>query len=76
MKKIIRSFIEKHMFTNCSHYLFRKRDPAHYDGMGTLLTELVSTVPDCHVLPDLDYTAHFAVTQGGDLRRLAMTGLC
>ncbi|MEN3257318.1 dienelactone hydrolase family protein [Sodalis endosymbiont of Spalangia cameroni] len=55
---------------------FRQGDPAHYDDVGTLLTELVSKVPDSQVLSDLDHTAHFAATQGGDLRRLAITGFC
>ncbi|CAK8739470.1 hypothetical protein SODG_003045 [Sodalis praecaptivus] len=44
--------------------------------MGKLLTELVSKVPDSQVLSDLDHTAHFAATQGGDLRRLAITSFC
>ncbi|AHF74846.1 Putative carboxymethylenebutenolidase [Candidatus Sodalis pierantonius str. SOPE] len=55
---------------------FRQGDPAHYDDVGTLLTELVSKVPDSQVLSDLDHTAYFAATQGGDLRRLAITGFC
>lgn len=33
-------------------------------------------MPDSQVLSDLDHTAHFAATQGGDLRRLAITGFC
>ncbi len=55
---------------------FRQGDPTHYDDVPTLLAELVSKVPDSQVLADLDHTAHFAATQGGDLRRLAITGFC
>lgn len=55
---------------------FRQGDPTHYGDVPTLLAELVSKVPDSQVLSDLDHTEHFAATQGGDLRRLAITGFC
>ncbi|AIR69765.1 dienelactone hydrolase family protein [Dickeya fangzhongdai] len=55
---------------------FRQGDPQQYSDIPTLLSELVSKVPDNQVLSDLDHTAHWAVRQGGDASRLAITGFC
>lgn len=55
---------------------FRQGDPTQYDDVATLLEELVCKVPASQVLADLDHTSHFATTQSGDLRRLAITKFC
>lgn len=55
---------------------FRHGDPAKYDDVPTLFTQLVSKVPDAQVLADLDHTAHWAARHGGDSRRLGVTGFC
>lgn len=55
---------------------FRQGDPGKYDNVGDLLAGLVSKVPDAQVLSDLDKTAAWAATQGGDPERLGITGFC
>lgn len=55
---------------------FRQGDPHEYDDIPTLLSELVSQVPDAQVLLDLDRATNWAVRQGGDANKLGMTGFC
>lgn len=55
---------------------FRHGDPADYTDIGTLLSELVSKVPDSQVLADLDHVANWASRHGGDMRNMAITGFC
>ena len=55
---------------------FRQGDPAEYDDIPTLFSELVSKVPDSQVLADLDHVANWASRHGGDMRNMAITGFC
>lgn len=55
---------------------FRQGDAADYDDIPTLITELVSKVPDAQVLADLDHVANWASRHGGDMRNTAITGFC
>jgi len=55
---------------------FRQGDATAYDDIPTLFAELVNRVPDAQVMGDLDATAAWAATQGGDLERLGITGFC
>lgn len=55
---------------------FRQGDPAEYRDIPTLLSELVSKVPDAQVLADLDHVANWASRNGGDMRNIAITGFC
>ncbi|MDG0798229.1 dienelactone hydrolase family protein [Pectobacterium punjabense] len=55
---------------------FRQGDPSHYNDIQQILTELVHKVPDSQVLSDLDHTANWAIKQGGDASKLAITGFC
>jgi carboxymethylenebutenolidase len=55
---------------------FRQGDPAEYNDIPTLLSELVSQVPDSQVLADLDHVANWASRHGGDMRNMAITGFC
>lgn len=55
---------------------FREGDPNDYDDIPTLFKELVSKVPDTQVLSDLDHVANWAARNGGDMRRLGITGFC
>lgn len=57
------------------HYQ-RQGDPNGYPDVPTLITELVSKVPDEQVLADLDAAAKWAAGQGGDAQRLGITGYC
>ncbi|CAG73103.1 putative carboxymethylenebutenolidase [Pectobacterium atrosepticum SCRI1043] len=55
---------------------FRQGDPSQYNDIQQILTELVHKVPDTQVLSDLDHTANWAIKQGGDASKLAITGFC
>lgn len=55
---------------------FRQGDPAEYNDIPTLFSELVNKVPDTQVLADLDHVANWASRHGGDMRNMAITGFC
>ena len=55
---------------------FRQGDPSEYADVPTLLSGLVSKVPDSQVLADLDHVASWAARNGGDAHRLLVTGFC
>lgn len=55
---------------------FREGDPNDYHDIHTLFSELVSKVPDSQVLSDLDHAANWAGRNGGDIRRMGITGFC
>lgn len=55
---------------------FRQGDPHQYDDIPTLLSGLVSKVPDAQVLLDLDRATNWAVRQGGDANKIGITGFC
>src|SRR4029078_3346506 len=53
-------------------------DPAVYDmaHLGDLITNVVSKVPDDEVMSDIDSTVDFADTDGGNSKKLGITGFC
>ena len=55
---------------------FRQGDPNDYADIPTLISGLVSKVPDSQVLADLDHVASWASRNGGDPHRLMVTGFC
>lgn len=55
---------------------FRQGDARKYPDIDKLLSEIVAKVPDAQVMDDLDATAAWAATHGGDEKRLAITGFC
>ncbi|MBI2240421.1 MAG: dienelactone hydrolase family protein [Magnetospirillum gryphiswaldense] len=55
---------------------FRQGDPTAYKDVQALIKDLVSKVPDAQVLADLDACAVWAAANGGDARKLAITGFC
>lgn len=54
----------------------RQGDAAAYTDMPALIRDIVAKVPDKQVLADLDASAQWAATQGGDISRLGVTGFC
>lgn len=55
---------------------FRQGDASQYQEISDLFAQLVSKVPDSQVMSDLDHTAHWAASNGGDSQRLGITGFC
>jgi carboxymethylenebutenolidase len=54
----------------------RQGDASKYTEISTLISEVVSKVPDAQVMADLDATAAWAAKNGGDAMRLGITGFC
>ena len=54
----------------------RQGDPAAYPVITDLMREVVAKVPDQQVMTDLDAVVAWAGTNGGDTRRLGITGFC
>lgn len=54
----------------------RYGDPTRVADIQTLVQTIVARVPDAEVMADLDATVAFAATDGGDAKRLGITGFC
>ena len=54
----------------------RQGDPKTQPDIQAIMQTIVPTVPDAQVLADLDAAADWAVAQGGDPGRIAVTGFC
>jgi carboxymethylenebutenolidase len=54
----------------------RQGNASEYTDISKLLSELVSKVPDAQVMADLEATVQWATTQGGNLKKVAITGFC
>ncbi|MEY2632318.1 MAG: hypothetical protein RIR00_972 [Pseudomonadota bacterium] len=54
----------------------RQGDPRQLASVAEILEKVTSRTPDAQVLADLDATAAWAAKNGGDARRLGITGFC
>jgi carboxymethylenebutenolidase len=54
----------------------RQGDPTRLASVDAIVAEIVGRVPDAQVMSDLDAAAAWAATDGGDPRRLLVTGFC
>jgi len=54
----------------------RQGDAKGYTEIAKLQAEVISKVPDAQVMTDLDATVAWAGANGGDTRKLAITGFC
>ncbi len=54
----------------------RQGDASKYGEMAKLMAEVVSKVPDAQVMADLDGAVKWAGANGGDLRKVGITGFC
>ncbi len=54
----------------------RQGDPSAYGEMAKLIAEVVSKVPDAQVMGDLDGVVKWAGENGGNLKKVAITGFC
>ena len=55
---------------------FRQGDPKAYEKVSDLFENIVSKVPDGQVMSDLDACTEWARGDGGDGKRLGITGFC
>ncbi|MFT4192517.1 MAG: dienelactone hydrolase family protein [Comamonas sp.] len=54
----------------------RQGDPTQYTEIARLSAELVAKVPDAQVLGDLDAAVRWSASDGGNPRKLGITGFC
>lgn len=54
----------------------RQGDPMAYSEMAKLMSEVISKVPDAQAMSDLDAAVQWAGANGGDIKKLAITGFC
>jgi len=54
----------------------RQGDPAQYGEMAKLIADVVSKVPDAQVMADLDGAVKWAGANGGNTRKVGITGFC
>ncbi len=54
----------------------RQGEPSSYGEMAKLMAEVVSKVPDAQVMGDLDAAVKWAGENGGNLKKVAVTGFC
>lgn len=54
----------------------RQGDVSHITDITTVIRDIVAKVPDAQVMSDLDSTADWAAANGGNDRKLAVTGFC
>jgi carboxymethylenebutenolidase len=54
----------------------RQGDPTKYTDMSRLMGDVVSKVPDEQVMGDLDATVKWAGENGGNLKKVGITGFC
>lgn len=54
----------------------RQGDAQSYGEMAKLIAEVISKVPDAQVMADLDATVKWAAANGGDAKKLGVTGFC
>ena len=54
----------------------RQGDAQGYSEMAKLIAEVISKVPDAQVLADLDATVAWAGANGGNLKKVGVTGFC
>ena len=54
----------------------RQGDPQSYGEMAKLMSEIINKVPDAQVQGDLDAAVKWAGANGGDTKKLAVTGFC
>ncbi len=54
----------------------RQGDPTKYGEMAKLMAEVVSKVPDVQVMGDLDGAVKWAGENGGNLKKVGITGFC
>ncbi len=54
----------------------RQGDAGKYSDIGKLMAEVVSKVPDAQVMGDLDAAVKWAGENGGNLKKVGITGFC
>lgn len=73
---VARRFARQGYLAIAPELFVRQGDPSSYGEISRLIAEVIAKVPDAQVLGDLDATVDWAAAQGGDVKRLGITGFC
>jgi carboxymethylenebutenolidase len=76
IKDVCRRFAKLGYLAVAPELYARQGDPSLFTDIPTLYSAIVSKVPDAQVMADLDATASWAASNGGDKSRLGITGFC
>jgi carboxymethylenebutenolidase len=76
IKDVCRRFARLGYLAIAPELFARQGNPAAIADIQVLMRDIVARVPDAQVLRDLDATVVWARVNGGDRRRLAVTGFC
>ena len=76
IKDVCRRFAKLGNLAIAPELYARQGDVSKITDFKEIISKVVSKVPDQQVLQDLDATAAWAGTSGGDLQKLAITGFC
>ncbi|HXF67846.1 MAG TPA: dienelactone hydrolase family protein [Burkholderiales bacterium] len=76
IKDICRRFAKAGYLAVAPELYFRQGDPSKLATNKEIFAQIVSKVADAQVMGDLDATAAWAAKNGGDLKRLGITGFC
>jgi carboxymethylenebutenolidase len=76
IKDVCRRFAKAGFLAIAPELFARQGDASKITEIPRLVAEIVSKVPDAQVMSDLDATAAWAATHGGDAGKLGITGFC
>ncbi len=76
IKDVCRRFAKRGYLAIAPELFARQGNPTAISDIQALMREIVARVPDAQVMSDLDATVRWAAANGGDVRRLAVTGFC
>jgi carboxymethylenebutenolidase len=76
IKDVCRRFAKQGWYAIGGELYWRHGKPSEYTDMGKLMSDLVAKIPDSEVTGDLDSEVAFAAKEGGDTKRLSVTGFC
>ena len=76
IRDVCRRFAKAGYLAVATELYARQGDASKISDIPTLIEHLVSKVPDAQVMADLDATVDWAVKQGADPSRIAITGFC
>ncbi len=76
IKDIVRRLANAGYYAIAPNLYQRQGDATKATDINTLVTEIVSKVPDAQVMSDLDALTAFVGGDGGNARRMGITGFC
>ena len=76
IKDICRRLAKRGYLAVAPELFVRQGDVSKMKDINEILDKVVSKVPDAQVMKDLDATVAWAGANGGDVKRLAITGFC